>query len=226
MDRHPVVLQLGIETQAVEAGEPQPLKRVDLGEEEDDEEEGEDAEKRAAHVRHELPVAPPVQKDRDRREDRKQERPEDQRPALPGPEPRDLEEGVQLAVRVVDDVVVLVPVAQEGRDDPRRDQHQQNGDDVDGALAAQYQVAAADPAPANETTVPQRATGRAIQRAISPRIVTGRILSTGYQILLGGLEAAAALGEDRVGAEDAVGPVLPSTTTSASSLKVSGTTSS
>ena len=147
VDRHPVVLQLRVQASSVFGGESHPLERTHVREEQDHQEECEDPQQRPAHIGHELPVAGAVDEHRDRSEDREQQRPEDEGAALSGPEAGDLEVGVEFAVRVVGDVAVLVAVPHEGGDDPERGEQDQQRQHMDGALTAQDQFAAPEPAP-------------------------------------------------------------------------------
>ncbi len=141
VDGHPVVLQLRVEPAPVGRDEVHHLERV-AGEDHHHHEEGEHGEHRARHVGHELAVAAAVLEDHQRAEERQQERPEHQRPRLPGPQPGDLVEQPQLAVGVARHVLVAELAAHEGGDDGQRGGGQQPEHRVDRALGAENQVAA------------------------------------------------------------------------------------
>ena len=143
MDRHPVVLELGVEPLPVRRREGQLLERIHVGKEEDDDEERDDREQHARDVGHELAVLAPVGEDRDGREERQQDHPEEQRAALAGPQAGRLVEGVERPVGVAGDVEVLEVVAEEGHDDPGGRHHEKREHGVDAALPAENQVAPA-----------------------------------------------------------------------------------
>ena len=74
------------------------------------------------------------------REEGQQDRPEEQRAPLAGPEARHLEEGVQVPVGVAGHVAVLELVRQEGVDDAEGSDEEKAEDQVDAPLGAEDQV--------------------------------------------------------------------------------------
>src|SRR5205814_7026578 len=85
MNRHARILQLRIETAAVDWNPVETLERIGAeanGGEKENEDEGE----RARDVRHQLAIGRPIRVQGDRRVNRENQRPEEERARLPAPE--------------------------------------------------------------------------------------------------------------------------------------------
>ena len=142
MNRHSRILQLRIQASAIDRNEIQTLERVrakaDRGEKEDENES-----KRARDVRHQLAIVGAIGQQRNRRVNRENQRPEEQRAGLATPERGDRIDLGQVRAGVRRDVLDREIVRQQRRPQAERRQHHHRQRGIDRPLAALDQIVSA-----------------------------------------------------------------------------------